>query len=1410
MKNLFSKRVNSELCAAIRDDDLFSVIYHLKNKDYLEKPIDSNGNTPLLVAVMNKSARTVRFLLSIGARITAINDKKLNAFDLASLNEDRYLSRLLFISIQLDKLLADYITKCPVIYSVEIKLKPSQKLIQIIAQEAKPLIEYSRATGVYQKFDLLRTLRSLSMIAATSQNEIQFREKLQNFFGRREQWTQNTEMDYCFSPHSVVNKICFEAAKLLIPESKQVESQDEEQKRPYDYLLQKRLTEERSEDWRQWQNNLECTGLLPLNIAEVFCWRDAESKFTYGELHYVPEMLKIAIDNIKKGEISYERIWFKQDPKVRKSLKDKTPPLSRSVLYIMRQWGECWQELIDYSLNMDKIRKDPQSIMGRLNELCEGLYRGSKNGTGTEDKADVTARDAVGVFSEWFHSLEESDQKEIKNWRAPDLTRNIGQIMQSLQGSNSLDEIIDPEFCVDILGNAIRQIIQVNDENIANLQQKLNEKQEIREKTLLQKYKTTHLKSAKKFDELHQKALKEIQSAKRPGILIDNTASGFGQVFENSISIAINKSEEPLFHELSLDSDGLSRSMVRNIDLIDTDCLDMTFLCAAQQNECLELFRSEIKKIFSREIIEGSGLIISEILNYYPDLLNEPIFSEDALSYTTPLILAVTQKDKWTVKLFLEKGANILAMDSNNRHALNVALIVHDFEILNILNENAQLLLRKVLVENDPAIAKKIVAINPDLVNKPFQDESLLTWVLKDPHTHILSIFLEIYHQHLPGLFLEMSSDKNLLEMGKKYNRLSELRDLAHKQFLDALKQGASTLVKAILDYYPEFINEPCIENSHSVTPLMLAVYYDHESMFQSLVISSEHCDEKVVRLVNNELRKNRRVIHTLQVAALSSILINQNDFILGKILDKNPDFINSICLSGETSFTFLLNMAAKAKITPSISTVDILLKKGASILKKNEYGQHPLKIVFKHQWLPFLPGFESRIRSDFYQAVKAGLLDQVKEILQYFPDYANRQLELIDGGFTTPLIVAVSEDEFDVGKFLLESGADIFGVNNEGYNAIQTALGEDFVKLLFKHSLKLLEQALRSSDFDTVKKIFELDVDFNLSRIAMGETLLTFALKTPDNNREIVQYLLEEKMDIFTINSLGESPLKIASEKGRLDELRINTNQKFSEVIRQGDIRKVEIILFYYPGFLNKPLAGETYESTPLMTAASKKQEEIVSFFLQDSKLLVDESFILRREITQQLTQDGTQKSQEIHSLLQAAAFEKVLKNKGPEAVYDIVLSTFPELLNKSLTFLDFETPVTHAIKSKSARVLNLVGHRQTNVFITNSQGQSPFDLVRAQHIQFLKKKIFKNIKILEEELGRDMKDEVSNLLRIKLSKTVSLTPVKAQEIENSLKSFRSNSGFFSSSKIIQESIKHLEYSILEIRGGSRIMDLT
>ncbi len=925
-------------------------------------------------------------------------------------------------------------------------------------------------------------------------------------------------------------------------------------------------------------------------------------------------------------------------------------------------------------------------------------------------------------------------------------------------------------------------------------------KQALRERTLLQEYKATHLKSAKQFDKLHQQALKEIQSLRLSGILINNTESSFGQIFEHSLPIKILQDQEPFFHELLLDFEGLSQN-IRRFDLCDKDFLNMTFLCAAQQNGCLEFIRSEIKTKFLEEITKGRDLVIIEILNYYPDLINETIIlSKDTLSYTTPLILAVINEKISTVKLFLEKGANILATDNDNETAIKAALAVNNFEALTILNDNAQLLLRKALVENDPDTARKIAAINPDFINQAFQGDNLLTWALKNPHKHVLSLFLKMH----PDIFYR----EKVLELGKEHNRLSELRDLAHKQFLNALKEGASILVKEILNYYPEFINEPCIDNNHLVTPLILAVYYDHDIMFQSLPhekkldldIPSSQCDVKTERLVNNGLRKNRRVIHILQVVALRSVMINRNDSILNKILDKNPDFINSICLSGETPFTFLLNMAAKANEIPSVSMIEILLKKGASIFKKNEYGQHPLKIVLKYQWLPSLPIFKSRIRSNFYQAIKEGFLDEVKEVLQYLPGYASTRLELSDGRFSTPLIVAVSEGNFDVVKFLIDRDADILAVDSEGFNAMQTVIDKDIEKLFYKTFSKVLEPPLRKSDLDTVKKIFELKHDFNPSRIAKGETLLTFALKISDNNREIVQYLLEEKMDIFASNALGEGPLKIAREKGRLEEFRFKANLKFSEAIVQGDLGKVEIILFYYPGFLNQPLADENYENTPLMTAAFRKHEEIVHFFLEDSKLLLDESFILRRETTQRLTQDGTLKSKTIHSLLQAAAFKKVLQNKGTEAVYDIVLSTFPELLNERQSFLDLETPVTHAIKSKSTKVLDLVEHKHTNVFITNSQEQSPFYLVYFLHKQFLEKQILKNMKILEDELAKNTEDEVSNLLRIKLSNPGSRSPIKIiQETDTNLKNFRSSSSFFRSQKSIQERIKHLEYSILE-----------
>ncbi len=1377
----------SALCGAIRDNHVPSVIHYLGSKDNLEISIDSQGNTPLLLAIECGSHQTFRFLLGIGAKTDAINLKKLNAFDLASFREDKVMIQQLLIEESLNKLLM----KRFVDYLCELKeLKPgldlAKKLYSFLIDNQRTLEDYYiSTTGLHQRLDIFRTLRSFVMIVKTAPDENQFRKRLQNFFRRREEFIENTGIDYCFSPQSVINRICFEAAKfLVVKETKD----DDEEKGPYDYLLDLRLTLGRGEN-QKW-HDITLSSVLPENIAEIFCWQDQNdlvSLQTCGEIHSLEPMLRWATGKMEIGEINYDRIWLKTDPK---SAHDKQKiPLPRPALTVLRQYGKNWRELIDYSLKADAIRKDPDSVLGRLNELCEGLGRGSKNpakgGQGTELKAAPVAQDAVGAFLEWFNTrLNESEQKEMKNWSSSALTMNVDRIFILMQGSDSKEEELPIDFCVDLLGDRLRRILLDNETRITALEQSIQKRQALEEQTGIKKL---HFKSKEELEKLQQGALEEIKSGPTSGIII-NTRDRFSNVFDFK-----EITTEPFVYELSLDFEEISRSNGL-VDFFANDSLEINFLESVRQSECLELLAPRMRNQFIEAISDGKIFIVRHILNFYPEFLHESIPLYNHLSglevMTTPLILAFFGSNDRAemISHLLKKGADMFAVDSQQMTVREIAMIKGDWVIWNILTDFSKFSLKTALKTNNEKTITKILKFNSDLVYLPFfNDETILTWILKeDLSNDVLKLFL--YHN--PDILQLNSLGEAPLEMARKSGRLDKLRDLSLRKFLEALKSGDYGTIEGIVKYYPEFINEPFIENGQSVTPLTYAIFCSDEFKFQSVMQERKielderyYADKDVVKLFNSRLRNNKKISHLLQIVAFMDALGNQNNLMLVNILEKNPNFVNSVCLNGETALTFLFREAINKNRVPSIQTLELFLERRASIFQKNSQGESPLKMVFGKSWLNFLPNFKKRLIHDFYEAIKNGRIELVKEVLKYYPDFINRKIDLADDRFTTPLILAFAEDELDIADLLLRRGAFFLAINSENSNAIQSAIGKKAVQLLYEPCIKMLEKALVTGDIDTVKKIFELDCDLTHANLDGGETLLTFALKAPEANPDVIQYLLEQKFDIFLPNFLDETPIKIAQEKGQLAWIASKAHAVYTIAVWQNDLKKIEEILNYYPDFSNQPLTVDYCTDTPLMIAAFNDHPAMVRLFLETKDIHLDEKTILA---------SSPAKRGIAFTLLLKAALEKVFHSQGSGAFYDLVLSRFPEFLNESLAFLGNETPVTHAIKRQSGKILDLVSHERTDVFSKNLVGESVFNLVRVYHIQFLEKRIIKLIEALEKE----KLPHHGALLRTKLFGSSTLTPDHAKKIEADLKSFRSIFRFFKNNRIEQ-----LEYALSEYR---------
>ena len=190
-----------------------------------------------------------------------------------------------------------------------------------------------------------------------------------------------------------------------------------------------------------------------------------------------------------------------------------------------------------------------------------------------------------------------------------------------------------------------------------------------------------------------------------------------------------------------------------------------------------------------------------------------------------------------------------------------------------------------------------------------------------------------------------------------------------------------------------------------------------------------------------------------------------------------------------------------------------------------------------------------------------------------------------------------------------------------------------------------------------------------------------------------------------------------------------------------------------------------------------------MVQLFLESKDIHLDEKIIFA---------SSPSKRGNAFTLLIKAALEKVFHAQGSEAFYDLILSGCSEFLNETLAFLENETPVTHAIKCQSGKILDLVSHKRTQVFSKNLKGESPFYLVNVLHSRFLEKRIIKLIEALKED---DLPVDGA-LLRAKLSVISTLTPVHIQKIESDLKSFRNVFRFFKNKRIDK-----LEHALLEYK---------
>ncbi len=223
--------------------------------------------------------------------------------------------------------------------------------------------------------------------------------------------------------------------------------------------------------------------------------------------------------------------------------------------------------------------------------------------------------------------------------------------------------------------------------------------------------------------------------------------------------------------------------------------------------------------------------------------------------------------------------------------------------------------------------------------------------------------------------------------------------------------------------------------------------------------------------------------------------------------------------------------------------------------------------------------------RSPLLQATWTGDYELVKKLVSEGAD-----INILQEGEGTALVLAIRQEEFEIAKFLLENGADPnLGSNSDGHPLWLAARRGDIelVRLLVKQGADVntkfpgdgsaLIQACKMGNPEMVKELVELKADINMEVKGDGNPLI---MASKGGYLEIVKYVVGLGADVNHEVLGDETPLINASEQGHLDVVKF--------LIEKGaDVNKVCTELYN----------GKTRIRTALLMAEKYGHDDVVEY---------------------------------------------------------------------------------------------------------------------------------------------------------------------------------------------------------------------
>ena len=449
-------------------------------------------------------------------------------------------------------------------------------------------------------------------------------------------------------------------------------------------------------------------------------------------------------------------------------------------------------------------------------------------------------------------------------------------------------------------------------------------------------------------------------------------------------------------------------------------------------------------------------------------------------------------------------------------------------------------------------------------------------------HRHILQYLLQ------KGALIDMVTEKGITPLmcavmatrlhiaaqlvKQARQNVDEMNSLGNTSLMMAVGLGDMFMVKMLLLAHA---NRNC-SNVAGVTPMELAKLQRDEAVLKIFEEIPEDGKDGMVQIINN--RKHRR----LMIAAMTRNTELLKDEIEAGMQESFTDYIGR---------TVLMATAYWGKI----DIVKMLVENGVDVNQKTSTGA---------------------------TALAYALQGQQEEVLSYLVQHG-ADTELIDASHRTLLCRSVFSRDPGILKLLINAGADIYYEDNEGKNALMLSAEQgliDMVKILVQYGARIeskCKENMCCEDYAFIQN--HIDVSDWLKQVAENrqlkrETSELVEHASNGNNGAVVE-LISGGADINFVDSRGNTPLILASERGHLSVVKtllthramcdfrnpLNGRTALFKSVLNGQAETVSCLL---ENSVNPNFADKEWH-TPLMVAAQENHITISTDLLQHGAIV-------------------------------------------------------------------------------------------------------------------------------------------------------------------------------------------------------------